>query len=155
ERIKGKADGIERDGVAVGVPGVSMAAVACNVAIGIVGRRCSRNGGEAIGGCGVRGLECVRAAGFADVAERVVRERLRGSGAAVSRSDAGQIVVCVIAGLRIWAIELVGQSQLPKRAVRVPGEIASERKGRSTDVELELGHAQCGVVVSKDIVVAR
>ncbi len=53
-----------------------MAAITQHVAIGVVGGRRAGNGGEAIGGRTVSGLELVRAAGLADIGERIIREGL-------------------------------------------------------------------------------
>src|SRR5262249_3858265 len=119
-----------------------------------VGRRCSGNGGEAIGGGVVGGLESVGAAGLADVAERVISECLVGSRAAVGAGDADQIVVGIVAGLGVGAVELVGDGKLAESAVGVPSQISSQGLRSGANVELELGHAQGVRVVGKDVVVA-
>jgi hypothetical protein len=56
-----------------------------------------------VGGRWVGGLEAVGAAGFVEVAERVIREGLGRGAAAVGAGDAGEVVVSVIAGLRVRA----------------------------------------------------
>src|SRR5262249_7695125 len=131
QRIVGHGDGVDGDGVVVGVPGVGVAVVVLHVAVGVVGRRKAGDAGHLGGGGGIGRLEGVSGAasgnGFGDVAEGIVgKVLLPGGSAAIDAGDAGHVVVGIVAGLRVGGVELIGDGELAESAVGIPGEIAGE-----------------------------
>src|SRR5271157_665394 len=78
EGVIGQAHGVERNRVAVNIPGVVVAAIVGDIPVSVVGWCSPGKGGEAVGGRAVGRLKAVGTAGFADVAECIVGKSLRG-----------------------------------------------------------------------------
>src|SRR5438445_2988657 len=127
--------------MAVGVPGVVVEAVVGYIAVVVVRGGESGDGGHTVCGSRVRRLELVGAAGFVDVAEGGVGERLCRGAPAVGARRACNIIVLVATVLGIGRIEAVGDVLRLKGPVRVPAEGGGQR--RAIDRELVLRHSVC------------
>src|SRR5438445_9564791 len=108
-----------------------MGAVVQNVAVAVVGGSKTGQRGHLVGRRRIRWLERVSRAArehvLGDVSKWVVRKALSpAAGAAVDLRNPRQVVVLVVAGLRISAVERVRDGVLPQRAVGVPGQISDE-----------------------------
>ncbi len=152
ERIIGRPDAVDCDRPAFRVPGVGVQEVICDVPIGIVGRGRRPNGRHAIR-CGRVGRAETAVPALVNVSESVEAESLRPDRAAVRARNAGQVVMGVIAGLRVGIIERIGYAQTSQRAVWVPGKRSDY--GLRAHVEFVLCHSSGVGVGVESIRVAR
>jgi hypothetical protein len=99
--------GVNREGMAVGVPSKSMKRVVRGISVVVVSRGCAADAGDAVDGVGICGLKAVRTTRFIYVSEGIVRKRLRRCSAAICGRYARDIIINVGTVLRACAVEAV------------------------------------------------